>query len=76
LNGQRFMLSDNNPEMPYKVGDYFTVALITDDAETAQDLYSKLSVDETAIYMELLAVPWSPAYGIVSAKFGISWQIN
>lgn len=48
LNGQRFMLSDNNPEMPYTVGDNITVALITDDAETAQELYSKLSVDATA----------------------------
>lgn len=57
LNGQRFMLSDNNPEMPYTVGDNITVALITDDAETAQELYSKLSVDATAINMELQAVP-------------------
>ncbi|HFR3265648.1 TPA: VOC family protein [Streptococcus suis] len=76
LNGQRFMLSDNNPEMPYTVGDNITVALITDDAETAQELYSKLSVDATAINMELQAVPWSPAYGNVTDKFGISWQIN
>ncbi|CYU70431.1 VOC family protein [Streptococcus suis] len=76
LNDQRFMLSDNNPEMPYTVGDNITVALITDDAETAQELYSKLSVDATAINMELQAVPWSPAYGNVTDKFGISWQIN
>ncbi|HFI0610955.1 TPA: VOC family protein [Streptococcus suis] len=76
LNDQRFMLSDNNPEMPYIVGDNITVALITDDAETAQELYSKLSVDATAINMELQAVPWSPAYGNVTDKFGISWQIN
>ncbi|WP_105145930.1 VOC family protein [Streptococcus suis] len=76
LNGQRFMLSDNNPEMPYTVGDNITVALITDDVETAQELYSKLSVDATAINMELQAVPWSPAYGNVTDKFGISWQIN
>ncbi|AGW87251.1 glyoxalase/bleomycin resistance protein/dioxygenase superfamily protein [Streptococcus suis] len=26
--------------------------------------------------MELQAVPWSPAYGNVTDKFGISWQIN
>lgn len=52
-NGQRFMLSDNNPEMPYSVGDNITVALITDDAETAKDFYDKLSVDAKAINMEL-----------------------
>ncbi|MGT2925804.1 VOC family protein [Streptococcus cuniculipharyngis] len=76
LNGQRFMLSDNNPEMPYTVGDNITVALVTDDAETATDLYQKLSVDAKAIHLELQATPWSPAYGNITDKFGITWQIN
>lgn len=75
-NGQRFMLSDNNPEMPYTAGDNITVALITDDAETAKDFYNKLSVDAKAIAMELQEVPWSPAYGNLTDKFGISWQVN
>lgn len=76
LNGQRFMLSDNNPEMPYTVGDNITVALITDDAETAQDLFGKLSQDAKQITMDLQAVPWSPAYGSLQDKFGIHWQVN
>lgn len=76
LNGQRFMLSDNNPEMPYTVGDNITVALITDDAETARDVYEKLSQDAKQITMELQAVPWSPAYGSLQDKFGIHWQVN
>ncbi len=75
-NGQRFMLSDNNPEMPFTVGDNITVALITDDVETATDYYQKLAKDAKAINMELQAVPWSPAYGNVTDKFGISWQFN
>ncbi|HEM2809148.1 TPA: VOC family protein [Streptococcus suis] len=76
LNGQRFMLSDNNPEMPYSVGDNITVALITDDAETAQDLFAKLSEGAKQITMDLQAVPWSPAYGSLQDKFGIHWQVN
>ena len=76
LNGQRFMLSDNNPEMPYTVGDNITVALITDDAETARDVFEKLSQDAKQITMELQAVPWSPAYGSLQDKFGIHWQVN
>ena len=75
-NGQRFMLSDNNPEMPFTVGDNITVALITDDVETATDYYQKLTKDAKAINMELQAVPWSPAYGNLTDKFGISWQVN
>lgn len=75
-NGQRFMLSDNNPEMPFTVGDNITVALITDNVETATDYYQKLAKDAKAINMELQAVPWSPAYGNLTDKFGISWQVN
>ena len=75
-NGQRFMLSDNNPEMPFTVGDNITVALITDDVETATDYCQKLAKDAKAINMELQAVPWSPAYGNLTDKFGISWQVN
>ncbi|HEL1586543.1 TPA: VOC family protein [Streptococcus suis] len=76
LNGQRFMLSDNNPEMPYAVGDNITVALVTDDVETAQDLFGKLSVEAKKITMDLQEVPWSPAYGSLQDKFGIHWQVN
>lgn len=76
LNGQRFMLSDNNPEMPYTAGDNITVALITDDAETARTLFTNLSQDAKQITMDLQAVPWSPAYGSLQDKFGIHWQIN
>ncbi|HEL2738330.1 TPA: VOC family protein [Streptococcus suis] len=75
-NGQRFMLSDNNPEMPYSVGDNITVALITDDTETAQDLFAKLSEGAKQITMDFQAVPWSPAYGSLQDKFGIHWQVN
>ncbi|HFI0263952.1 TPA: VOC family protein [Streptococcus suis] len=75
-NGQRFMLSDNNPEMPYSIGDNITVALITDHAETAQDLFTKLSEGAMKITMDLQAVPWSPAYGSLQDKFGIHWQVN
>ncbi|MBL6538226.1 VOC family protein [Streptococcus suis] len=74
--GQRFMLSDNNPELPYAVGDNITVALITDDEATAKDLFAKLSEDAKQITMDLQAVPWSPAYGSLQDKFGIHWQVN
>lgn len=76
LNGQRFMLSDNHPDMPYAAGNNITVALITDDAETAKGLFTKLSKDAQAIIMDLQEVPWSPAYGQLTDKFGFNWQIN
>lgn len=76
LNGQRFMLSDNHPDMPYTVGDNITVALITDDVASAEQLFANLSQEARAITMPLQAVPWSPAYGSLTDRFGINWQIN
>lgn len=76
LNGQRFMLSDNHPEMPYQEGNNITVALITDTSDSARELFDNLSVNAKAIEMELQEVPWSPAYGSLVDQFGIHWQIN
>ncbi|TWS95468.1 VOC family protein [Streptococcus sp. sy018] len=76
LNGQRFMLSDNDPKLPYTMGDNISVALVTDDAQTAEELYCKLSVNAKAINLELQATPWSPAYANLTDQFGITWQIN
>lgn len=76
VNGTRIMLSDNNPEFPYHEGNNITAAIIFDDVETATSVYNKLSVDAKKIEMELQEVPWSPAYGSLTDKFGINWQIN
>ncbi|HFI0463059.1 TPA: VOC family protein [Streptococcus suis] len=76
VNGQRIMLSDNNPEFPYVEGNNITAALIFDNAETAEAVYNKLSVNAKKIEMPLQAVPWSPAYGSLTDQFGINWQIN
>lgn len=75
-NGQRFMLSDNQPNARLTAGDNITVALITDDAEAAKDFYDKLCKVLPAINMELKQFHDAPAYGNVTDKFGISWQVN
>ncbi|MXQ48941.1 hypothetical protein GRB29_06030 [Streptococcus pneumoniae] len=49
---------------------------IPDTPEENKDLFEKLADGAQAIDMELQETPWSPAYGIVVDKFGMTWQVN
>lgn len=76
VNGIRLQISDNGSEHAYVQGTNMTACLQLDDAETARAIYQKLSQDAQRIDLELQETPWSPAYGIVVDKFGMTWQIN
>lgn len=47
-----------------------------DNVEEAKAIYGKLAESAQRIDLELAETPWSPAYGIVVDKFGMTWQIN
>ena len=66
------MLSDNGPDMPYSIGENMTAALMFNNLESAKKIYDKLSVDAKAFPMELQETFWSPMYGIVVDKYGMS----
>ncbi|WP_431804678.1 VOC family protein [Halobacillus andaensis] len=70
-----FMLSDIFPGMPYQLGSQVTVALIIDEKAQAKVIFDNLK-DGGEIGMELQETFWSPAYGQVTDKFGVSWQIS
>lgn len=76
INGIRLMISDNNPEFPYILGNNITPTLIVDNVEDSKVLYEKISKDAKKIEMELQETFWSPSYAILTDKFGITWQIN
>ncbi len=76
INGIRLQISDNNPEGYYVVGNNVSACLQVDDADQARELFDKLAVEARHIEMELQETPWSPAYGIIVDKFGLTWQIN
>lgn len=76
VNGIRLMISDENPDFEYTAGSNMTAALITDDAETAHELYKKLSVNAKSILMEMQETFWSPAYAGLTDQFGMNWQIS
>ncbi|CAI6084845.1 hypothetical protein PAECIP112173_04419 [Paenibacillus sp. JJ-100] len=69
------MLSDILPGMPHTVGDHITVTVNTDTAEEAKNIFSKLEVGGKVI-MPMQETFWSPAYGNVTDKFGVQFQVS
>lgn len=76
INGIRLQLSDNGSSHEYVQGTHMTACIQLDDAEETKELFEKIADGAQAIDMELQETPWSPAYGIVVDKFGMTWQIN
>lgn len=76
INGCRLQLSDNAPQGPYALGTNMTAALQVSTTVESQRLFVALSKNAMRIELPLQETPWSPAYGIVVDKFGMTWQIN
>ncbi|MED2971786.1 VOC family protein [Fictibacillus sp. B-59209] len=69
------MLSDTFPGMPYETGDQVTVAITLDSVETSKEVFDKLK-EGGQVIMELQETFWSPSYGQLKDKFGVTWQIS
>lgn len=69
------MLSDNFPGNSYQLGDQLNLCIMADDKEQAKKYYDALQ-DGGKVDMPLQETFWSPAYGIVTDKFGVTFQIS
>ncbi|ANE45821.1 3-demethylubiquinone-9 3-methyltransferase [Paenibacillus swuensis] len=70
------MFSDTFPGMPHQAGgDSVQIALHPTDENRAIDIFAALG-DGGQVVMPLQKTDWSPLYGIVKDKFGITFQIN
>jgi PhnB protein len=69
------MLSDTFPGNPYQLGSQVTIAVAVSDAETAREIFGKLE-DGGQVHMPVQETFWSPAYGQLTDKFGVTWQIS
>ncbi|MDR4945520.1 VOC family protein [Neobacillus cucumis] len=68
------MFSDNFPGTPHQSGNQVTLCLSTNDAEQARKFFDALQ-DGGQVGMPLQETFFSPAYGIVTDKFGVNFQI-
>jgi PhnB protein len=68
------MFSDNFPGTPHQSGNQVTLCLSTNDAEQARKFFDALQ-DGGQVGMPLQETFFSPAYGSVTDKFGVNFQI-
>jgi predicted 3-demethylubiquinone-9 3-methyltransferase (glyoxalase superfamily) len=73
LAGQRFMALDGGPTFRFTPAISFFVNCET-EAEVDQ-LWANLAADGSAL-MPLQAYPFSPKFGWLEDRYGLSWQIN
>ncbi|MDP4162365.1 MAG: VOC family protein [Bacillota bacterium] len=69
------MLSDTFPGQPYQIGSQVTVAITISDVEKSKEVFGKLQ-DGGQVIMPLQETFWSPSYGQVTDKFGVTWQVS
>lgn len=72
LSGQKFMLLNDGPSSSPNPSISFMVICET-DAETEQ-YWNKL-LDGGKVLMPLDSYDWSPKYGWIQDKYGVSWQL-
>ena len=68
------MFSDTFPGQPHQSGNQVTICLSTDDADQARKMFDALQQDGQ-VTMPLQETFFSPAYGSVTDKFGVNFQI-
>jgi PhnB protein len=69
------MISDTFPGQPYQIGSQVTVSITVDDVEHSKEVFAKLQ-DGGQVVMPLGETFWSPSYGQVTDKFGVTWHVS
>lgn len=75
IGNAKLMLSDTFPGTPFQLGSQVTIALMVDNTSEAKEIFRKLQEDGK-VSMPLQETFWSPAYGQVTDKFGVEWQVS
>lgn len=69
------MFSDTILGMPHQPGDTVTIAIYPSNETRAKDLFAALE-DGGQVIVPLQRTDWSPLYGRVKDKFGVTFQVN
>lgn len=75
IGGNMIMFSDVPPGMPFIKGNNITLIITHEDVEEIKRLFGLLSKGDT-VEMLLQETFWSKAYGSLTDKFGIGWQMS
>lgn len=72
------MLSDTFPgphQSSYQLGSQVTIAITVNTVEKSKDVFAKLLEGGQEV-MALEETFWSPSYGQVTDKFGVTWHVS
>jgi PhnB protein len=68
------MFSDNFPGSPFQSGNQVTICITVGDAEASRRIFGALQ-EGGQVSMPFMETFFSPGYGIVTDKFGVTFQI-
>jgi PhnB protein len=68
------MFSDAFPGQPYQQGNNVTICISSDSVEKSTQIFDALQ-QEGQVGMPLQETHFSPAYGMVTDKYGVTFQI-
>ncbi|PIC63740.1 hypothetical protein CSV79_10400 [Sporosarcina sp. P13] len=69
------MFSDTYEGMPYQPGNSIQLAIHPKEKARAEGIFAALA-DGGQVIMPLQKTDWSPLYGQVKDKFGVTFQVN
>lgn len=74
LQGQTFMCIDSHVQHEFTFTPAISLFVTCQTAAEVDELFAKLSQDGSVL-MPLDAYPFSPRFGWVADKFGVTWQL-
>lgn len=74
IGESEIMVSDIIPGVPFQNGNQISICITIDDISITKQFYEKLK-ENGKIIIELNEIYYSPAYGMVTDKFGVTFQL-
>lgn len=71
----QLMFADNVPGQPHQIGNQVTICISTNEKDKSTAMYEALEQGGNVI-MPLQETFFSPAFGMVTDKFGVTFQIH
>ena len=75
LNGQEFICIDSNAAHGFTFTPAISLSVKCQSDQEIESIFEKLA-DGGKVMMALGAYPFSPKFGWVADRFGVSWQLN
>lgn len=75
IDGTTVIMSDVPSNYPMTVGNNVSLTFVTKDSVEATRVYEALK-EGGKVVMEMGETFWSPQYGYLMDRFGISWQVS